>query len=390
MQPDVTSILLALTIGTMTMAVALPAVMGPVGRPARLAQLGAALLAGGWVLLLASGTVPQGGGLDRLLSSLSMVGISGGLAAGAAALCLWQGHARAPRVPAAIGAVMSAGYAIGFDDYAFRVAWSNGLLALQMAWIAGLLARPTALPVGRWRWLLVVALLAQMVVTAWRGALGGFFSASMPSFAAGNPVNVAFALVASATSILSMIGVLLAHRDEAARELVRLATVDGLTHALNRRAWLARVHAELATSARHGHPVALLMIDIDHFKRVNDGHGHAAGDRALQFVAQALQRAVRAGDVVGRYGGEEFCVLLVHADADAPRAFDERLRVHLDAAAPAALGFPLSYSAGVARRLGADDTLEAMLRRADQLLYRAKDEGRGRMIDPGRGPLQAA
>jgi GGDEF domain-containing protein len=180
--------------------------------------------------------------------------------------------------------------------------------------------------VGRWRWLLVASLLAQMVVTLGRGILGAFFTESYPTFLAPHPVNYAFAVIVNATTVLSLMAVLLAHRDEAARELERLATVDGLTGVLNRSAWMSRAATELAVSVRYGYPVAVLMIDLDHFKQINDTRGHADGDRALMFVARALEAAVRPGDLVGRYGGEEFCVLMNHAENAAANAFDVRLR----------------------------------------------------------------
>ena len=195
-----------------------------------------------------------------------------------------------------------------------------------MAFLVAAVWRKPVVPVGRWRWLLVVSLLAQMVVTLWRGVLGAFFTESYPTFLSPHPVNYAFAIIANATTVLSLMAVLLAHRDEAARELERLATVDGLTGVLNRRAWMTRAATEMAVSVRYAHPVAVLMIDLDHFKQVNDSHGHDAGDRALAFIARALQAAVRPGDLVGRYGGEEFCVLMSHGDAAAAKAFDGRMR----------------------------------------------------------------
>jgi diguanylate cyclase (GGDEF)-like protein len=149
----------------------------------------------------------------------------------------------------------------------------------------------------------------------------------------------------------------------------------------NRRAWLTRAEQGLAASARYGHPLAVLMIDLDHFKQINDSHGHAAGDRALQLLARELIGAARAGDVIGRYGGEEFCVLMNHADDSAAIAFDRRVREYLAVAAPSELGFDLSYSAGIAMRDSPDDTLEAMLRRADSTLYSAKAQGRARTLD---------
>lgn len=387
---DIASLLLAMTIAMVTIAVALPAVMGEVNAPARRAQIGVMLQAAGWALLLLSGVVVAGSWADRTLSTLAMAGIAGGLALNATAFDLWCGRVAHDRAPALIALVLPVGYAIGFSNYAFRVGWANGLLTLQMAMVVVSLWRKPEVPVGRWRLLLILSLLVQMVVTAWRGVLGAFFTESYPTFLAPHPVNLAFAIAGNATTVLTLVAILLAHRDEAARELERLATVDGLTGVFNRRAWLAKANAELAVSLRYGHPVAVVMIDLDHFKLINDSRGHDAGDRALQFVAQALRSAVRAGDVVGRYGGEEFCVLMNHADQAAANAFDRRLRKQLTGAALVALGFELSYSAGIAMRISPLDTLDALLKRADVTLYHAKAQGRARTLDARGLMLQPA
>jgi diguanylate cyclase (GGDEF)-like protein len=310
-----------------------------------------------------------------------MAGIAGGLALNTAAFDLWCG--RAPRIvlPMVVAVVLTLGYGLGFASYRFRVGWANGLLVVQMAFLVAAVWRRPAVAVGKWRWLLVVGILAQMACTLWRGILGAFFTESYPTFLAPHPANYAFAIVANATTVLALTAVLLAHRDEAARELERLATVDGLTGVLNRRAWMTRAATEMAMSVRYGHPVAVLMIDLDHFKQINDHHGHDAGDRALAFIARALQAAVRPGDLVGRYGGEEFCVLVTHADNAAAGAFDSRMRKYLAEVAEQELGFPIAYSAGIAMRTSPDDTLAAMVRRADATLYSAKEQGRSRTLD---------
>ena len=398
MPTDIAAFLFVLTLSMLTMAVALPSVMGRVNRAARLAQAGMLLQALAWVLLLASCVVAQGGWLDRTLSTLSMAGIAGGMALNASAFDLWCGRQRQARTPSVIALLLVAGYGLAFSSYPFRVGWANGLLALQMALVVVNLSRRPLVPIGRWRWLLVVTLVAQTVVTAWRGVLGAFYTAEFPDFMAPHPVNVAFALVANVTAVLMLTGILLAHRDEAARALERLATLDGLTGVFNRRAWLLHAQAEMAAGARYDFPLAVLMVDLDHFKQINDSRGHEAGDRALQFFAAALQSSCRAGDTVCRYGGEEFCVLMTHAGQASTAAFDARLRARLAEAAPFALEHGLDYSAGVAVRLASDDTLEAMLRRADAGLYRAKEQGRGRTIDapwpgqpaPSAPPIKAA
>ena len=381
MPNDIASLILALTVSMATMALALPAVMGQVNSAARRAQAGVGLQALGWLLLLASELAAPGSWSDRVFSTLSMAGIAGGMALNATAFDLWCGRVASPRLPTIIAVVLTAGYAAGFSSYAFRVSWANGLLALQMTLVAVSLGRKPLVPVGRWRWLLVFALALQVVVTGWRGLLAALDTSAFPAFMTPHPVNLMFALVANATAVLSLIGILLAHRDEAARALERLATVDGLTGVLNRRAWLAHAGVELANGMRYGHRLAVLVIDLDHFKQVNDSRGHEAGDQALQFFARALQSACRAGDLVCRYGGEEFCVLINRADLASTRAFDRRIRTYLAEASPRELGYALNYSAGISISALEDETIEAMLRRADVALYSAKALGRACTLD---------
>jgi diguanylate cyclase (GGDEF)-like protein len=390
MHLDIATLLFAMTVCMVTMAVALPAVMGQVDKPARLAQAGVVVQGVAWALLLLSGLAAGGSMTDRTLSTLAMAGITGGLALNAAAFDLWCGRSPEMRMPILIAVVLPLGYGLGFSSYPFRVGWANALLTLQMALVVAAVWRKPVVAVGKWRWLLVVSLLAQMVVTLWRGVLGAFFTESYPTFLHPHPVNYAFAVLANGTTVLSLMGVLLAHRDEAARELERLATLDGLTGVLNRRAWMTRAATEMAVSLRYAHSLAVLMIDLDHFKRINDSHGHEAGDRALAFIGRALQAAVRPGDLVGRYGGEEFCVLMTHADLAAANAFDARVRAYLGEVAERELGFPLAYSAGIAMRDSPQDTLAGMLRRADAKLYGAKAQGRSRTLDAEGLRLQVA
>jgi diguanylate cyclase (GGDEF)-like protein len=387
---DIVSLLFAMTVAMVVMAIALPAVMGEVDAPARFAQAGVIAQALGWAMLLGSGFAVPGTLADRALSTAAMAAIAGGLALNAGAFDLWCGRPAQLRLPLVVAAVLPLGYAIGFSSYPFRVGWANALFALQMALIAMAVARRPAVSVGRWRWVLLVSMLVQIALTLWRGVLGAFFTESYPSFLAPHPANVVFAVAANATTVLSLMAVLLAHRDEAARELERFATIDSLTGVLNRRAWLALAETEMAVSVRYGHAVAVLMIDLDHFKQINDTQGHDAGDRALAFIARALQAAVRPGDLVGRYGGEEFCVLMTHADNAAASAFDVRMRGYLTEVAEQELGFPLAYSAGIAMRVSPDDTLSAMVRRADATLYSAKEQGRSRTLDAQGQRLRSA
>lgn len=162
----------------------------------------------------------------------------------------------------------------------------------------------------------------------------------------------------------------------------QLADADPLTGVMNRRAW---TEAALATLEQgNARPIALVFLDLDHFKALNDRHGHAAGDRALVAVAHALRHELRPTDLLGRYGGEEFVALLQGVDRDNALQVSTRLcrRVsRLDAVAGNG-GEGLSASIGVAIRTPAD-TLQSLIERADAAMYAAKLGGRDRVVMAG-------
>jgi len=158
-----------------------------------------------------------------------------------------------------------------------------------------------------------------------------------------------------------------------------LATVDLLTGVLNRQALLARLDEELERAARYQRPCSIVLVDLDHFKRVNDNHGHAAGDRVLREIADVLRTNVRVADIVGRYGGEEFMIVLPETDADAAASSAEKLR-RLVASRDVRLDdghvLTITMSAGVAGGLGQHLRLDGLIRDADGALYSAKALGR--------------
>lgn len=159
-----------------------------------------------------------------------------------------------------------------------------------------------------------------------------------------------------------------------------LATQDDLTALANRRNLLQRMEHEFKRHRRFGTPMAVLMVDVDHFKRVNDQHGHSAGDRVLVEVATALESAVRDVDVVGRYGGEEFAIVLPSTTADSALVVADKVREAVQArcAGPNGMG-PVTISVGVGVASEATDSVHALIDVADQALYRAKSGGRNRI-----------
>lgn len=160
----------------------------------------------------------------------------------------------------------------------------------------------------------------------------------------------------------------------------QLAGTDPLTAVQNRRQLQAEFTRERARQRRHGQPIGVLELDIDHFKRVNDAHGHGVGDEVLRYLTRCWRGLIREIDVLARVGGEEFVVLLPESDADGARDSAERLRAHTAAEPVSTSVGPLdiTVSIGVALAMPADESMDDVLRRVDRALYRAKENGRNR------------
>ncbi|MCB1956635.1 MAG: PAS domain S-box protein [Rhodocyclaceae bacterium] len=166
------------------------------------------------------------------------------------------------------------------------------------------------------------------------------------------------------------------------RELERLATTDPLTGVTNRRQFIERCEQELVRHKRFEDPVSLLMIDVDHFKRVNDTHGHAVGDEVLLHLCAMAMRELRRTDVFARLGGEEFAFLLTGSDLDGAMDFARRFRglVESHPAITEAGAVPITISVGTAQARRQDRSADDLLRRADAALYRAKEGGRNQVM----------
>ena len=183
-------------------------------------------------------------------------------------------------------------------------------------------------------------------------------------------------VVISVTLIAGTVRVLAARNQRLVAKLRAEARVDPLTGLLNRRGLAERLEAELARGRRDGTELAVVSIDIDHFKTVNDSYGHDTGDCVLGWVADRIARQTRASDLTARMGGDEFFVVLPATDAAAARDFADRLRVSVAAGSRRLPeGLTVSISAGVASAPATEDA-EALLTLADRALYTAKAQGR--------------
>ncbi|MDH3583712.1 MAG: diguanylate cyclase, partial [Phycisphaerae bacterium] len=167
-------------------------------------------------------------------------------------------------------------------------------------------------------------------------------------------------------------------------ELTLLATRDALTHCLNRRAFFTEFDTHWNAADRYNHELSCIMVDVDHFKSINDNHGHQTGDEVLQKVAECLRQQARQCDIVCRYGGEEFCILLPHTGLDDAEKAAEKFRHALTEINVA--GISVTASLGVSEISLKAETPQEMIDQADQCLYAAKRTGRNRVVRFDRMP----
>jgi diguanylate cyclase (GGDEF)-like protein len=219
-----------------------------------------------------------------------------------------------------------------------------------------------------------LVMLVRAILTAEWGSGTDFLAADSIQFSA----HLLFAVFAA----LATLGVAWIEIEQLQAELERQAMIDQLTGTLNRRAFMIEYERELSRCTRDKSGLALAIFDLDHFKAVNDRFGHLVGDQALRTVAEKLRASLRAHDILGRYGGEEFALLLPGADRNTAEVVAERARLAVSARPIEAGGFsiPLTVSAGVAS-YGVNGTdWETLLQSADMALYEAKRDGRNQVI----------
>ncbi len=226
-----------------------------------------------------------------------------------------------------------------------------------------------------------LVMLARALMTIMNPNLGGLFTPNL--------VQTAVFIWALLVSIAMTFGFLMLNSErlevdlkKAQVELERLATTDFLTGIANNRSFFETGEREIQRARRYGRPLAVLMLDLDRFKRVNDTYGHAVGDRVLVAVAATCKHFLRDIDVFGRLGGEEFGMLLPETNLTGGRATAERLRqtiaeTDIDAGETT---LRITISIGVSVLSPEDDRVESALKRADDALYEAKRSGRNRVV----------
>jgi diguanylate cyclase (GGDEF)-like protein len=392
---DVRTIVVLLMLSSVLMALTL-AVGIRTGRGGGFVKwnVGLGLFALGWLLVAARGALP-GWVTLALADALLLAGLCAQLGA-----VIEFGGGRAPLwlLVAPALALLAAALPLIEDYESFTLLVSLAYAAAFGA-IAGATLRIGA-PAGAARWMLfggyfaagAVLLARAFVMLADPGRQEGLF--------AGTLVDSVVFLGLFAVTATGSTAFLLMLRERAEAEIRHLAMFDPLTELFNRRAFMELAERELARARRLHTSLAVLMLDLDHFKRVNDEFGHQTGDRVLVEFAEIARRCIRAEELLGRYGGEEFCLVLPGASAGQAIAVAERIRVSTCERPLAGLPRATTVSAGVAvYGPGEPVTLDSAIARADEALYRAKSHGRNRVeaIDaaalksgPGRGPRLAA
>lgn len=228
---------------------------------------------------------------------------------------------------------------------------------------------------------------------AWSALAGGALlflrapaAALWPQHFGGEPQagwpTVAAALIVQAIPIATSLGFLLMNRERQEREHARLAMTDGLTGVYNRRTLFELGEKELLRARRTGASLSIVLLDVDHFKRVNDKYGNLGGDAVLLRFVEVVRGCLRQSDVLTRYGGEQFCILLPGVGRAGARVVGERIRATIEASTFFVGAVPLrvTSSVGVAELSGdAAATLSSLVARADQALYIAKRDGRNRV-----------
>ena len=343
-------------------------------------NLGLGLYALAWLLMASRGMLPPALTM-AVADGLLLAGLCLQLAAviefGGGAAPRWLLYLPGPALAVALLPLME-NYPV--FTLTASVPYSAALIAIAAATLRlGRRGGPT-------RWMLAGAYAAGGVILVARALMiaidpGAHADLFLPNLVHALSFTAMFAITA-----IGSIAFLLMLRDLAEAEIRRLVMFDPLTELFNRRAFMDLAGRELARSLRTRAPFAVLMMDLDQFKRVNDDFGHQAGDRVLAAFAEVAKRSVRKEDLVGRYGGEEFCAILPGAGPAKALEIAERIR-HAVAGRPLA-GLPrvTTVSIGVSvceHGEPAPITLEGSIARADEALYAAKKAGRNRVAEAG-------
>ena len=341
----------------------------------------------GHTLLLLRGQIPD---------VISIVGANGMLSGSLALLlaAIFQFQGRSARwmlflLPPVLVVCLVAFLA---DSFTERIALVGTILGLQSLWVVATIMRYRRRTVGRGQWLVVAGLGAEAAVLLSRAFGAMVHTEAADSILDSSAVQTLTFLTTFSVVLISSLGFIFMLRERADENNRVMAARDPLTGVANRRSLVASLDRDVARALRTHESIAVMMVDIDHFKRVNDLYGHPVGDQVLCSVVNVLRERVRAQDLVGRYGGEEFMVVLPDTGLAGAEQLARGLcravadsRCHVSAAdvpgSPSGgVDIEVTVSIGVyGGRLEQGDSWDLLIAAADRALYQAKENGRNRV-----------
>jgi diguanylate cyclase (GGDEF)-like protein len=344
--------------------------------------------AAAFALFAGRGHIPD---WTSLMAANGLLGVSFSLMA--AAILAFRGATLPVVAHAATGA--AAAFATGalLDDVDARIIVVNLLFAAGQVALLALAWKPVEGVGAGARGLFLASFVLGAASLLARAAAPLAWPDSGDAFPAPSAIHAFGLMTAYTTILLSSVSFLLLQKERADFLAGQLASLDPLTGAFNRRTFIELAAKQLSRARRLDAPLSLVLLDIDHFKRVNDTHGHLAGDEILKRFAEAVRDQLRREDIFVRYGGEEFCLLLPDVPGPGAVALAGRIRRAVTKAAFVADGeaIELTVSAGVAARLDeGPEALDDLIARADEALYIAKNRGRNRVAAVSLGRTRAA
>ena len=374
--------MLAMIIASSLMMAASMAVVGWGRRRDGLGRWAAALLVNaiGHLLIMLRGLIPDV--LSIVVGNLMLSSVFVGMIA-----AVYQFQGRPVRWPLLLAPplLVLVFVSVFIDNFPARVSFVGLVIGLQAVWALLAALSQRNVTVGRGQWLLVAGLALEAVVLSGRALVAVGTQSQATNILQSSALQTLTFLATFSVVLVSSVGFVFMLRDQADENNRVLAALDPLTGVANRRSLIAALDRDVARARRMREPMALMMVDIDHFKDVNDQYGHPAGDRVLCSVVNVLRQRVRAQDLVGRYGGEEFMVLLPDTGLAGAEQLARALCKAVEESRCPADGVPgpgiaVTVSIGVfGGRLESGDSWDMLIAAADRALYQAKNNGRNRV-----------
>lgn len=268
------------------------------------------------------------------------------------------------------------------DRFDMRLLVANAIFGVQALAVVAALYRRRISTVGKGKWLVMAGLGFEAAVLAWRAGSGLSANAQLETLMQSSALQTVTFLGSFAVILMTSLGFVFMAKERADEANRIMAAADALTGIANRRAIIAALDRDVSRATRTREPIALMMMDLDHFKQINDTHGHRAGDAVLLAMARLVGQRIRSQDIVGRYGGEEFLVVLPDTTLTGAMRLAQDLCTAVASHPFKVRGqrVPLTVSIGVfGGRLESGDGWDALIHAADSALYRAKNAGRNRV-----------